>query len=138
MDSAIAAVRIVWVVIVVVVVTFGIYLHQLAHITAATAAAAAVGEAVHTLDRTDWDCTPSGPDWQAAAQAAAIAAAARTSGTSAAVATDFSLSADPSCSMIATVTVTAAGARRLLHAKAAACRPSRASFTTGLALPEPC
>ncbi len=138
MDTAIAALRIVFVVIVVVVVIFGVYLHQLAEITAATAAAVAVGEAVHTLDETDWDCTASGPDWQAAAAAGAVAAAARTSGTSAAIATDFSLSADPSCSVIATVTVTAAGARSLLHAKAAACRPSRASFTSGLALPEPC
>ena len=138
MDSAVAALRVTFVVIVVVVVVFGVYLHQLGEITAATAAAAAAGEAVNTLDRTDWDCTQAGPHWQAATEAAAAAAATRTANTSAAIATDFSLSADPACSVIATVTVSAAGARSWLHAKAAACRPTRASFTTGLALPEPC
>lgn len=138
MDSAVAALRVTFVVIVVVVVVFGVYLHQLGEITAATAAATAAGAAVSTLDKTDWDCTDSNPHWQAATEAAAVAAATRTANSSAAVATDFSLSVDPACSVIATVTVSAAGARSLLHAKAAACRPARASFTTGLALPEPC
>lgn len=138
MDSAVAALRVVFVVIVVVAVVFGVYLHRLAAITAATAAAAAAADAVHTLDQTEWDCTETSPQWQSATEAAALAAAARTSGTSATLATGFSLSADPSCSVIATVTVSAAGARYLLHAKAAACRPARASFTTGLALPKPC
>ena len=136
MDTAVASLRITFVVIVVVAVLFGVYLHQLAQITAGTAAAAAVAAAAHTLDSTDWDCTDSSPHWQTAT--AAAAALARTSGSSAATATDFSLTADPSCSLIATVTVSAAGARYWLHAKAAACRPTRASFTAGLALPEPC
>ena len=138
MDTAVASLRITFVVIIVVSVLFGIYLHQLAQITAGTAAAAAVAAAAHTLDHTDWDCTDSSPHWQTATEAAAAAAAARTSGSSAATATNFSLTADPSCSVIATVTVSAAGARYWLHARAAACRPTRASFTAGLALPEPC
>ena len=138
MDTAVANLRITFVVIVVMAVLFGVYLHQLARITAGTAAAAAVAAAAHNLDNTDWDCTDSSPHWQTATEAAAAAAAARTSGSSAAIATDFSLTADPSCSVIATVTVSAAGARYWLHARAAACRPTRASFTAGLALPEPC
>ena len=138
MDTAVANLRITFVVIVVAAVLFGVYLHQLAQITAGTAAAAAVAAAAHNLDSTDWDCTGSSPHWPTATEAAAAAAVARTSGSSAATATDFSLTADPSCSVIATVTVSAAGARYWLHARAAACRPTRASFTTGLALPEPC
>lgn len=138
MDTAVANLRITFVVIVVVAVLFGIYLHQLAQITAGTAAAAAVAAAARTLDDADWDCTDSGPHWQTATEAAAAAATARTSGSSAATATDFSLTADPSCSVIATVTVSAAGARYWLHAQAGACRPTRASFTAGLALPAPC
>ena len=138
MDTAVANLRITFVVIVVVAVLFGVYLHQLAQITAGTAAAAAVAAAAHALDNTHWDCTDTSPHWPTATQAAAAAAAARTSGSSAATATDFSLTADPSCSVIATVTVSAAGARYWLHARAAACRPTRASFTAGLALPAPC
>ena len=138
MDTAVANLRITFVVIVVMAVLFGVYLHQLARITAGTAAAAAVAAAAHTLDNTGWDCTETSPHWPTATQTAAAAAVARTAGSSAATATDFSLTADPSCSLIATVTVSAAGARYWLHARAAACRPTRASFTAGLALPEPC
>ena len=103
MDTAVANLRITFVVIVVVTVLFGVYLHQLAQITAGTAAAAAVAEAAHILDNTDWDCTDSSPHWPTTIEAAAAAALARTSGSSAATATDFSLTADPSCSVIATV-----------------------------------
>ncbi|MYE64438.1 MAG: hypothetical protein F4231_00750 [Acidimicrobiaceae bacterium] len=138
MDTAIASLRITFVVIVVVSVLFGVYLHQLAQITAGTAAAAAVAAAANALDNSNWDCTDSGPHWRTATEAAATAAVARTLGSSAATATDFSLTADPSCSVIATVTGSAAGARYWLHARAAACRPTRASFTAGLALPAPC
>lgn len=138
MDTAFAALRTTAMIFVVVAISFGVYLHQMARITASTAAVAAATAAAQALDRTGWDCTDSHTGWAEAEEAAARAAAARTGARSGATATGYTLTAEPSCTVVATVTVGAAGARSWLEATAVACRPSRAAFATGWALPPPC
>lgn len=138
MDTALAGLRTTAMIFVVVAVSFGVYLHQLARITASTAAVAAATAAVQVLDGVDWDCTDTHTGWAGAQEAAASAAAARTGARSAATATGYTLTAEPSCTVVATVTVGAAGVRRWLEATAVACRPSRAAYATGWALAPPC
>lgn len=138
MDTAFAVLRTTAVIFVAVAVSFGIYLHQLARITASTAAVAAATAAAQALDGTGWDCTDSHTGWARAEEAAARAAATRTGARSAATATGYTLTAGPSCTVVATVTVGAAGARRWLEATAVACRPSQAASTTGWAVAPPC
>ena len=138
METALAGLRTTAMIFVVVAVSFGIYLHQVARITASTAAVSAATAAAHVLDGTGWDCTDTHVGWDDAEEAAARAAAARTSARSAATATDYTLTAEPSCTVVATVTVAAAGARRWLAATAVACRPSRDAYATGWALAPPC
>ena len=138
MDTAFGALRTAAMIFVVVAVSFGIYLHQVARITASTAAVAAATAAAQALDRTGWDCTDSHTRWAEAEEAAARAAAARTGARSAATATGYTLTAEPSCTVVATVTVGAAGVHSWLEATAVACRPSRAAFATGWAIAPPC
>ena len=138
MDTAFGALRTTAMIFVVVAVSFGIYVHQLARITASTAAVAAATAAAQTLDGTGWDCTDSHTGWAEAEEAAARAAAARTGSRSAATATGYTLTAEPSCTVVATVTVGAAGVRSWLEATAVACRPARAAFATGWAIAPPC
>ena len=138
MDTAFAALRNATVIAAVIAVAFGIYLHQLAAIAASAAATSAAAAAARTLDGGDWDCTGAGPRWTAAEGAAAGAAAARTAAGSTAVATDYSLSADPACTVVASVTVAAAGAHRWLAATAVACRPTRHADHAGWALTPTC
>ena len=138
MDTAYAALRTTAMIFVVVAVSFGIYLHQVARITASTAAVAAATTAAQALDGTGWDCTTSHTGWAHAEEAAARAAAARTGARSAATTTGYTLTAEPSCTVVATVTVGAAGVRSWLEATAVACRPSRAAFATGWAIAPPC
>ncbi len=138
MDTAFAALRATAMIFVVVAISFGTYLHQLARITASTAAVAAATAAAQTLDRAAWDCTETHTGWAGAVEAAARAAAARTGARSAATATGYTLTAEPSCTVVATVTVGAAGAHRWLEATAVACRPSRAADVTGWAVAPPC
>lgn len=138
MDSAFAALRTTAMIFVVVAVSFGVYLQQVARITASTAAVAAATAAAQALDGTGWDCTDSHTGWAGAEEAAARAAAARTGARSAATATGYTLTAEPSCTVLATVTVGAAGARSWLEATAVACRPSQAASATGWALAPPC
>ena len=109
MDTAFAALRTTATIFVVVAISFGIYLHQLARITASTAAVATATAAAQTLDGTGWDCTTSHTVWAEAEEAAAQAAATRTGARSAATATGYTLTAEPSCTVVATVTVGAAG-----------------------------
>lgn len=138
MDTAFAVLRTTAMIFVVVAISFGIYLHQLARITASTAAVAAATAAAQALDGAGWDCTTSHAGWAEAEKAAARAAAARTGARSAATATGYTLTAEPSCTVVATVTVGAAGVRSWLEATAAACRPSRAAFATGWTIAPPC
>ncbi len=138
MDTAFGALRTTAMIFVVVAVSFGIYLHQVARITASTAAVAAATAAAQVLDGAGWDCTDTHSGWADAEEAAADAAAARTGARSAATATGYTLTAEPSCTVVATVTVGAAGAHRWLEATAVACRPSRAAYATGWALAPPC
>ena len=138
MDSAYGALRTTAMIFVVVAVSFGIYLHQAAKITASAAAVAAATAAAQALDGTGWDCTDSHTGWAAASEAAARAAAARTGARSSATATGFTLTADPSCTVVAAVTVGTAGVRSWLEATAVACRPSRAAYATGWAIAPPC
>lgn len=138
MDTAFAALRTTAMIFVVVAVGFGVYLHQVARITASASAVAAATAAVRVLDDTGWDCTDSHAGWAEAEGAAARAAAARTGSQSAATATGYTLTAEPSCTVVATVTVGAAGVRTWLEATAVACRPSRAAYATGWALAPPC
>ena len=138
MDTAFAALRTTAMVFVVVAVCFGVYLHQLARITASTAAVAAATAAAQLLDGSGWDCTDTHPGWADAEQAAARAAAARTVARSATTATGYTLTAEPSCTVVATVTVGAAGIRTWLEATAVACRPSRAADVAGWVVAPPC
>ena len=138
MDTAFGALRTTAMIFVVVAISFGIYLHQVARITASTAAVAAATAATRVLDGTGWDCTDTHAGWADAEEAAARAATARTGARSAATATGYTIAAEPSCTVVATVTVGAAGARRWLEATAVACRPSRAAFATGWVLVPPC
>ncbi len=138
MDTAFGALRTTAMIFVVVAVSVGIYLHQLARITASTAAVAAAAAAAQVLDDTEWDCTDTHTGWAGAEEAAARAAAARTGARSATTATGYTLTAEPSCTVVATVTVGAAGARRWLEATAVACRPSRAADATGWVVAAPC
>lgn len=138
MDTAFAALRTTAMIFVVVAVSFGVYLHQMARITASTAAVAAATAAARVLDDSGWDCTDTHTGWADAEEAAARAAAARTGARTAATATGFTLTAEPSCTVLASVTVGAAGVRRWLEATAVACRPSRAAAATGWALAPPC
>ena len=138
MDTAFGALRTTAMIFVVVAVSFGVYLHQVARITASTSAVAAATAAAQTLDSTDWDCTDTHTGWAEAEEAAARAAAARTGARSAATTTGYTLTAEPSCTVVATVTVGAAGVRSWLEATAVACRPSRAAYATGWALAPPC
>ena len=138
MDTAYGALHTTAMIFVVVAISFGIYLHQLAKITASTAAVAAATAAAQVLDGTGWDCTDTHTGWADAEKAAARAAAARTGARSAAAVTGYTLTAEPSCTVVATVTVGAAGVRRWLEATAVACRPSRAASATGWALAPPC
>ena len=138
MDTAFGALRTTAMIFVVVAVSFGVYLHQVARITASTAAVAAATAATHVLDGTGWDCTDSHTGWAGAEEAAARAAAARTGARSAATTTGYTLTAEPSCTVVAAVTVGAAGARRWLEATAVACRPSRAAHATGWVVEAPC
>ena len=138
MDTAYAALHTTAMIFVVVAVSFGIYLHQVARITASTAAVAAATTAAQALDGTGWDCTDSHSGWDDAEEAAARAAAARTGARSAATTTGYTLTAEPSCTVVATVTVGTAGVRSWLEATAVACRPSRAAFATGWTIAPPC
>ena len=138
MDTAFAALHTTAMIFVAVAISFGIYLHQVARITASTAAVAAATAAAQALDRTGWDCTDSHTGWAGAEQAAARAAAARTGARSATTATGYTLTAEPSCTVVATVTVGAAGAHRWLEATAVACRPSRAADIAGWVVAPPC
>ena len=138
MDTAFGALRTTAMIFVVVAVSFGVYLHQVARITASTAAVAAATAATQVLDSAEWDCTDTHPRWADADTAAARAAASRTGQRSAATSTDYALTAAPSCTVVATVTVGAAGVRTWLEATAVACRPSRSAHTTGWALAPPC
>ena len=138
MDSAIGALRTVGVVFVVVALAFGAYIHQVARITASGAALAAASAAAQALDSADWDCTDSGPRWEAAVEAAARAAATRTASSSAATATDYTLATDAGCTVVASVRVGAAGARGWLEATAVACRPTRAASAGGWELTATC
>jgi len=138
MDTAFAALRTTAMIFVVVAISFGIYLHQVARITASTAAVAAATAAAQSLDGTGWDCTTSHTGWVDAEEAAARAAVARTGARSAATATGYTLTAEPSCTVVATVTVGAAGVRSWLEATAVACRPSRAADTAGWTVAPPC
>jgi len=138
MDTAVAALRTTAMIFVVVAICFGIYLHQLARITASTAAVAAATAAAQALDKAGWDCTETHTGWAAAEEAAAQAAAARTGARSSATATGYTLTAEPSCTVVAAVTVGAAGARRWLEATAVACRPSRAADVAGWVVAPPC
>ncbi|MCY3619773.1 MAG: hypothetical protein F4Y99_00155 [Acidimicrobiaceae bacterium] len=138
MDTAFGALRTTAMIFVVVAISFGVYLHQLARITASTAAVAAATAATRVLDDSDWDCTETHTGWTDAEEAAARAAAARTGARSAATATGYTLSAEPSCTVVATVTVGAAGVRRWLVATAVACRPSRAADLAGWVVAPPC
>ena len=138
MDTAFAVLRTTAMIFVVVAISFGIYLHQLARITASTAAVAAATAAAQALDGTGWDCTDSHTGWAGAEEAAARAAVTRTEARSAATATGYTLTAEPSCTVVATVTVGAAGVRRWLEATAVACRPSRDAYAAGWALAPPC
>ena len=138
METAIGALRTVGVVFVVVALLFGAFIHQIARITASSAALAAATAAAQTLDSADWDCTDSGLDWDAAVEAAARAAATRTARSSAATATDYTLATDAGCTVVASVRVGAAGARRWLEATAVACAPTQAAAATGWALTPTC
>lgn len=138
MDTAFAALRVTAVIFVVVAISFGVYLHQVARIAASTAAVAAAAAATQILDGTGWDCTDTHPGWPDAEEAAARAAVMRTRAHSATTATGYTLAAEPSCTVVASVTVGAAGARSWLEATAVACRPSRAAFDTGWAISQPC
>ena len=138
MDTAFAGLRTTAMIFVVVAVSFGVYLHQVARITASTAAVAAATAATRVLDEAGWDCTDTHAGWAEAEEAAARAAATRTGSRSAATATGYTLTAEPSCTVVATVTVGAAGVHSWLEATAVACQPSRAAFATGWALPPPC
>ena len=138
MESAFAALRTTAMIFVVVAVSFGVYVHQVARITASTAAVAAATAAAQALDRVGWDCTDTHAGWAAAEEAAARAVAARTVARSATTATGYTLTAEPSCTVVATVTVGAAGVRRWLEATAVACRPSRAAHTAGWTVAEAC
>ena len=138
MEAAIGALRSASVIFVVVAVLFGTYVHRLAKITASAAALAAAATAAESLGDTGWDCTGAGPHWDAAEEAAARAVATRTAATSSASAIDYTLAADPSCTVVASVTVAAAGARRWLEATAVACRPTRAAAAAGWTLAPPC
>ena len=138
METAFAGLRITAMIFVVVAVSFGVYLHQVSRITASTAAVAAATTAAQVLDGTGWDCTDTHVGWVDAEEAAARAAAARTGARSATTATGYTLTAEPSCTVVATVTVGAAGARKWLEATAVACRPSRAAYSPGWALAPPC
>ena len=138
MDTAFGALRTTAMIFVVVAVSLGIYLHQLARITASTAAVAAATAAAQALDKSGWDCTETHTGWADAEEAAARAAAARTGARSAATATGYTLTAEPSCTVVATVTVGAAGVRRWLEATAVACRPSRAADVAGWVVAPPC
>ena len=138
MDAAFGALRTTAMIFVVVAISFGVYLHQLARITASTAAVAAATAAAQALDKAGWDCTETHIGWANAEEAAARAAAARTGARSAATTTGYTLTAEPSCTVVATVTVGAAGARRWLEATAVACRPSRAADVAGWVVAPPC
>ena len=137
MEHAIVAIRTAAVVFVAVAVLFGTYLHRAAKVTATSAAAAAATAAARSLDHTGWDCTGAGAAWDAARTAAAEAAVRRTQSATAAAA-DFSLAADAGCTVVASVSVAAAGAHRWLHARSAACAPTRSSTERGWTLPPPC
>ena len=138
MDTAFAALRTTAMIFVVVAISVGIYLHQLARITASTTAVAAATAAAQTLDKAGWDCTATHTGWAAAEEAAARAAVTRTKARSSATTTGYTLTAEPSCTVVATVTVGTAGARSWLEATAVACRPSRAAYATGWAVAPPC
>ena len=138
METAFGALRATAMIFVVVAISFGIYLHQVARITASTAAVAAATAATQVLDGTGWDCTDTHSGWAGAEEAAARAAAARTDARSAATATGYTLTAEPSCTVVATVTVGAAGVRRWLEATAVACRPARTAYAVGWVVSPPC
>ena len=138
MDTAFGALRTTAMIFVVVAISFGVYIHQVARITASTAAVAAANAAAQILDDAAWDCTDTHPRWSDAEEAAARSAAARTGARSGATATGYTLSAEPSCTVLATVTAGAAGTRRWLEATAVACRPTRAAHATGWTVTPPC
>ena len=138
METSIAALRTAGVVFVVVAVLFGIYVREVADITASAAAVAAAQAAAESLDETGWDCADTGTPWDTAHQAAARAAAERTAAGTTATATDYSLAAAPDCTVVASVTVAAAGAHTWLQATAAACAPTRAATERGWSLKPAC
>ena len=138
MDTAVGALRTTAVIFVIVGISFGVYVHQVAKITASTAAVAAAGAAVKVLDDAGWDCTSLHPGWAAAQEAAAQAAVERTVARSRATATSYTLAAEPSCTVVASVTAGAAGARTWLQATAVACSPTQASFAAGWSVTPPC
>ncbi|MCY3619026.1 MAG: hypothetical protein OXG66_15230 [Acidimicrobiaceae bacterium] len=138
MDTAVGVLRTVGVIFVVAALLFGTYVHQIARITASGAALAAATAAAQALDAADWDCTDSGLAWEAGVTAAARAAEARTEHSSAATATDYTLATDAGCTVVASVRVGAAGARRWLEATAVACAPTRAAAASGWTLTPTC
>lgn len=138
METAFATLRTSALIFVVVGISFGIYLHQVARITASSAAVAAATAAAQVLDGAGWDCSDSHSGWLRAETAGAAAAVARTRSRSATTATGYALTAEPSCTVVASVTVGAAGVHRWLEATAAACRPSRAASASGWTLASPC
>ena len=138
MEAALTALRTAGVILVVVAVLFGVYIHQVAGITASAAALAAAHAAAESLDETGWDCADSGADWRTAHEAAALAAVERTAASSAATAADYSLAAEADCTVVASVTVAAAGVRTWLQATAAACASTRAATERGWSLDPVC
>lgn len=138
METAITALRTAGLLLVVVAVLFGAYIREVADITASAAAVAAAQAAAESLDETGWDCADTGAPWDAASEAAARAAANRTAAATTATAADYSLAAAPDCTVVASVTVAAAGARTWLQATAAACAPTRAGAERGWSLQPAC
>ncbi len=138
MDTAYAAMHTTAMIFLTVSISFGVYLHQVAKVTASSAAVAAATAAVQVLEQSDWNCSDTHAAWPQAETAGAVAAATRTSARSAATATGYQLFAEPSCTVLARVTVGVAGVHSWLEASSVACRPVRAGDATGWALTPPC
>ncbi len=138
MDTAYAVLQTTAMIFLAVSISFGVYLHQVAKVTASTAAVAAANAAVQVLESSDWDCSDTHAAWHQAVEAGAGAAAVRAEARSSGVATSYQILAEPSCTVLATVTVGVAGVRSWLEASAVACRPARPAAATGWVLTPPC
>ncbi len=138
MDTVYAALHTTAMIFLAVSISFGVYLHQVAKATASAAAVAAANAAVQVLEHSDWNCSDQHAAWPDAVQAGTVAAAARTDDRSAATATQYQMFAEPSCTVLASVTVGVAGVRSWLEASAVACRPARPVGPTGWTLAPPC